>query len=147
MLVGSFFTGFIALKLPFSLAERFRGLTQQGIGVPSLDTSFVSTSSWFFTAQFGLNNLQRLFSSGGGLDEARMMQMQMGMGMQAGGPQGFMAKQLYASEAKAQEIAEWSPIDGLRAERELLEEAAALGLGRATSLPLVDKPKLAKKGD
>lgn len=50
-LVSYFFPGFVATRLPFSLTERFRVLTQQGIGVPLLDTSFVSTSSWYFTAR------------------------------------------------------------------------------------------------
>jgi hypothetical protein len=138
VLVGSFFTGFIALRLPFSLAERFRGLTQQGIGVPALDTSFVSTSSWFFTAQFGLQGLIRLFSSTSTTaDEARMAQLQ--MGMPQAGPQGFMAKQLYTAEAKAQEIAVWEPTTLLQAERGLLEEACALGLAkRPLCLPPLD---------
>lgn len=52
--VGMFFQGFLALKLPFSLTERFKTLTQAGILVPGLDTSFVSSQSWFMTAQVRL---------------------------------------------------------------------------------------------
>lgn len=148
MLVGTFFNGFVALKLPFALTERFKGLTQQGIGVPGLDTSYVSTSSWFFTAQFGLQNLFRLVARSGGaaaVDEARMMQMQMG-GMGAmpgmgGGAAPFLAKTAFNNEAKALALAEWNPLPLLRAERALIERAAELGLARRpSSMPPLLKP-------
>ena len=151
MLVGTFFTGFVALKLPFALTERFKGLTQQGIGVPGLDTSYVSTSSWFFTAQFGLQNLFRLFArSGGGaaVDEARLMQMQMGgmgamPGMGGGPANAFLAKTAFANETKACALVEWAPTPLLRAERALIERAVALGLARRpASLPAPAAPAL-----
>ena len=65
-----------------------------------------------------------------------MSQMQMGMGMPQAGPQGFMGKQLYTAETKAQELSVWEPTALLQAERGLIEEACALGLARRpSSLP------------
>lgn len=138
MLISSYLTGFITLKLPFSLTERFKSVTQSGIAAPGLSSSFVSASSWYYVLAFGLPPLFRLFTrtkgsgsdSDAGLDEARMMQMQMGMGMMpgaAGGPGGgpWMAKTAYANEKSALATVEWtadaSPL--VAAEADLLREA------------------------
>jgi ER membrane protein complex subunit 3 len=61
MWVQSFFAGFLLLKVPFSLTEKFKALTQQGVGVPNLDTSYVSSMSWYFIASFGLQKVLQLF--------------------------------------------------------------------------------------
>jgi hypothetical protein len=55
--------GFLIVKIPFGLTERFKQLTQQGIGVPALDTSFVSSGSWYMIAQYGIQRLIELFGS------------------------------------------------------------------------------------
>jgi hypothetical protein len=133
MIVGSFFSGFVTLRLPFSLTERFKSITQQGVGVPGLDSSFVSTMSWFYICQFGLQvACFRLLSRGGGnsAEEAQMMQMQMGMGMagaQAAG-QPFLAKTQFANEAEAHKLTDWAPTPLLLGERSLLQEALRRGL-------------------
>ena len=138
MLVGSFFSGFITLRLPFSLTERFKVITQQGVNVPGLDSSYVSTSSWYYMALFGLSTAAfRLFSrsTASSMEEQAAQQAQ--MGLQVGMPQqqqGFMGKTLFAQEAGAHKIADWAPLPLLLAERELMQRAAALGLGRAACL-------------
>ena len=133
MLVGNFFSGFITLRLPFSLTERFKMITQQGVNVPGLDSSYVSTSSWYYTGQFGLMTACfRLFSRSGAstMEEQAALQAQMGMGMQQQQPQGgFMGKTLFQQEVEAHKISSWTPTPLLLAERELLAEAARLGLG------------------
>ena len=131
-IVGSFFSGFVTLRLPFSLTERFKAITQQGVGVPGLDSSFVSTMSWFYICQFGLQvACFRLLSRGGSsAEEAQMMQMQMGMGMagaQAAG-QPFLAKTQFSNEAEAHKLTDWAPTPLLLGERSLLQEAIRLGL-------------------
>ncbi len=52
--------------------------SQAGINVPGLDTSYVSSSSWYMMTAFGLPRLMQLFtrSASGAVDEAKMMQMQ-----------------------------------------------------------------------
>jgi hypothetical protein len=132
MIVGSFFSGFVTLRLPFSLTERFKSITQQGVGVPGLDSSFVSTMSWFYICQFGLQAACfRLLSRGGSsAEEAQMMQMQMGMGAMGAQPGGqpFLAKTQFSNEAEAHKLTDWAPTPLLLGERSLLQEAIRLGL-------------------
>jgi ER membrane protein complex subunit 3 len=79
MFTQSFTSGFVALQLPFGLTERFKGMTQAGIAVSqALDTTYVSSTSWYMMTAFGLPRLMQLFtkSGSGAVDEAKMMQMQ-----------------------------------------------------------------------
>merc|ERR1712032_306343 len=62
--VGYLFTGFILLKLPFGLTQKFRSMLQQGINLPDLDLSYVSAISWCFILMFGLNSLIQHFDGG-----------------------------------------------------------------------------------
>lgn len=55
--VGTFFSGFILLKLPFSLTLKFRSMLQQGLNIPSLDLSYVSALSWCFLLVFSLGSI------------------------------------------------------------------------------------------
>ena len=43
--IGYFFSGFILAKFPFNLTQKFKTLSQQGISIPLLDVSFVSSMS------------------------------------------------------------------------------------------------------
>lgn len=65
MWVQAYFLGFLLVRLPFGLTERFRQLTQAGIGVPALDISYVSSMSFFMIASMGIPRLLALFQSGG----------------------------------------------------------------------------------
>eukprot|EP00457_Paulinella_chromatophora_P015489 gb/GEZN01016118.1/.p1 GENE.gb/GEZN01016118.1/~~gb/GEZN01016118.1/.p1 ORF type:complete len:249 (-),score=34.52 gb/GEZN01016118.1/:69-815(-) len=79
--VSYFFAGFVLVKLPFSLTDSFKAMTQRGINMSSLDVSYVSSLSWYFLNVFGLRGLFQ--TSGAGevaMDEAQMMQQQMQMG-------------------------------------------------------------------
>lgn len=101
------------VKLPFSLTERFKQITQQGIGVPNLDTSFVSSGSWYMIAQMGLMKLLSVFMQGSAAGEyQKMMQMQMGpaagMMQQQGAPQGWMAKKAFADEKNNLSVCRYS---------------------------------------
>ena len=131
----SFTSGFISLQLPFSLTERFKSMTQAGIGVGNaLDTTYVSSTSWYMMSAFGIPRLLQLFStssSNNSNDETRAMQMQMGMmmpGMGGGGgqPQVWNGKTSYKQELSLLELNEWSPAPLLYAENELLKEAEEL---------------------
>ena len=58
--INSFFAGFVLAKVPFSMTQQFRSLTQSGIDMASLDVSYVSSVSFYFLIVFGLNQLQSL---------------------------------------------------------------------------------------
>lgn len=85
---GYFFSGFILLKLPFGLTQKFRSMLQQGLNIPDLDLSYVSAVSWCFILVFGLNSIMQHFD---GEDDFSMMKEQekmMTAPMQGlGGPQ------------------------------------------------------------
>ena len=58
--INSFFAGFVLAKVPFSMTQQFRSLTQSGIDMANLDVSYVSSVSFYFLIIFGLNQLQSL---------------------------------------------------------------------------------------
>lgn len=62
--VGYFFSGFILLKLPFGLSQKFRSMLQQGLNLPELDLSYVSAVSWCFILVFGLNSILQHIDGG-----------------------------------------------------------------------------------
>ena len=81
--VSYFFSGFILVKLPFTLTDRFKSMLQRGVGLSSLDVSYVSSLSWYFINVFGLRGLFTLVlgSDSGALDNTEMMAQQMQGGM------------------------------------------------------------------
>ena len=83
-----FFSGFILVKLPFPLTDRFKQMLQRGVALGGLDVSYVSSLSWYFVNLFGLRGLFAcvLGSDSAGLDNAEVMaqQMQGGMGQMGG---------------------------------------------------------------
>jgi hypothetical protein len=62
--VGYMFSGFILLKLPFGLTQKFRSMLQQGLNLPDVDVSYVSAISWCFILVFGLNSILQHFDGG-----------------------------------------------------------------------------------
>lgn len=89
--VSFFFSGFVLVKLPFPLTDRFRSMLQRGILLQGLSVSYVSSLSWFFINLFGLRGVFALLlgSDNGAVDnpDALMQaQMQMGTAGMMGGP-------------------------------------------------------------
>ena len=84
--ISFFFSGFVLVKVPFPVTQRFKQMLQRGVDLATLDTSYVSSLSWYFLRMFGLRGFLRvvLGEDPDALDANREMQMQMGMGM--GGP-------------------------------------------------------------
>ena len=76
--VSYFFSGFVCLKLPFSLpSNRFKVMLQRDVDLRGLDVSYVTALSWYFLLTFGLNGIYRLLLGGNGqVDENAMLQMQ-----------------------------------------------------------------------
>jgi len=76
--VNFFFSGFVAIKLPFPLTLGFKPMMQRGISTPDMDTRWVSSLSWYFLNFFGLNGVYRLLL---GNDDAGVDWQQMAGGM------------------------------------------------------------------
>ena len=108
--VGWFFAGFVCLKVPFPMpSNHFKLMLQRGVDLSTLNISYVSSLSWYFLVTFGLNGIYGLIlGPGSEVDEAKMMQMQMGMGMNQ--QMGFDANAAYGHERDNLTFAkhEWS---------------------------------------
>ncbi|DAZ96304.1 TPA: hypothetical protein N0F65_008428 [Lagenidium giganteum] len=96
-LMSYFFGGFVLVKVPFSLTQKFKTMLQRGIELSTLDVSYVSSVSWYFLVMFGMRGfLSLIMGEESASDDAKAMQMQMGMG--AGPNIGFDAPKLYKQE-------------------------------------------------
>ncbi|OQS02382.1 hypothetical protein THRCLA_05238 [Thraustotheca clavata] len=96
-LMGYFFGGFVLVKVPFSLTQRFKAMLQRGIEMTTLDVSYVSSVSLYFLIMFGMSGFMSLILGSGNMnDDAKAMQMQMGMG--AGPGMAFDAPRIYKQE-------------------------------------------------
>jgi len=102
--VSFFFSGFVMVKLPFPLTERFKAMTQRGIALQSLDVSYVSSLSWYFVLLFGMRGLNDLVlgDNNEADNTAKLMQQQMAMGM--GGPGAPDPTKMFATESNELEI-------------------------------------------
>jgi hypothetical protein len=105
--VGYMFSGFILLKLPFGLTQKFRSMMQQGLNLPDVDVSYVSAISWCFILVFGLNSILQHFDGGDNFSmlsqQEQMMKapMQMMPFGQQGGPE---FEKLFSAEKENIEI-------------------------------------------
>ena len=77
--VNFFFSGFIVARVPFPLTQRFRGMLQRGVDLPSLDVTYVSSLSWYFLNVFGLRGVLALVLGEATVDDTQLMQQQMAM--------------------------------------------------------------------
>lgn len=84
---GYFFGGFILLKLPFGLTQKFRSMLQQGLNIQNLDVSYVSAISWCFMLVFGLNTIIQHFDSSEDFNMLKEQEKIMTTPMQGFGPQ------------------------------------------------------------
>lgn len=63
-----FFTGFVLVRIPFPLLDRFKGMLQKGIQLEynnfiyysGLDVTYVTSLSWYFLVMFGMRGLYPL---------------------------------------------------------------------------------------
>lgn len=94
----AFFSGFVLVKVPFPLTNSFKPMLQRGVNMLDLkllSSSYVTATSWMFLVSFGMRDLQKLLLGDNDAladQEARQLQMQMGMGMNQ---MGFDAKKAY----------------------------------------------------
>lgn len=102
--VNYFFDGFVLVKLPFGLTDRFKLMLQKGIHLNSLHVSYVSALSWYFINLFGLRGFfSIILGANNAADNAKLMQAQ--MGGQAGPPGMVDHKKVFATEVRELQIA------------------------------------------
>lgn len=124
-IVNYFFSGFVLGKIPFPVTPSFKGMLQRGINLQTLDTSYVTSMSWYFLVTFGMRGLYSIvLGANNETDDTKLMQQQMGMGASGQpGQQPDMGK-IFAAEAENLQIVEHnSLING--AEDRLLKAASA----------------------
>jgi ER membrane protein complex subunit 3 len=82
--IQHFFSGFVLLKVPFPLTTGFKSMFQKGMmELPDLESSYVSSISWYFLVMYGLRSFFRLAIGDPPLEvkEQDMLLTQMGMQM------------------------------------------------------------------
>ena len=91
--VNHLFSGFLVAKTPFPLTFKIKNMLQRGVDVAALDTSYVSSLSWYFFIMISSSGLIQLmtylFSDSGPKsvdNSAELMMMASGGMMGAGNP-------------------------------------------------------------
>ena len=104
--ISYFFSGFVLVKVPFTLTDGFKEMLQRGVMLSTLEVSYVSSLSWYFLVMFGMRGLfTLLLGEGMVMDDAAIMQQQMGMGSQQQDMQ-FDAAKAYNGEKAALKVTE-----------------------------------------
>lgn len=106
--ISHFFKGFVLVKVPFSLTNGFKMMFQRGLDLSTLETSYVSSVSWYFLVMFGLRAFFRLAIGDvpQEVQEASFVQHSLGtlVNAPAAGPQKFDATAVLKSEADNLEL-------------------------------------------
>jgi len=110
--IGYFFSGYILVKVPIPLTNGFKMMFQRGLDLTTLETSYVSSVSWYFLVMFGLRAFFKLVIDGDGSSQkdhmkAAMIQTELGHSMAGGmgGPQKkFEAEQFLKAEIENLEL-------------------------------------------
>jgi len=98
-IVNYFFSGYVIGKIPFPLTPSFKGMLQRGVNISSLDTSYITSMSWYFLVMSGMRGLFSLvLGANNDTDDTKIMQQQMGMGAAQPGQQPDMNK-IFKAEA------------------------------------------------
>lgn len=106
--ISHFFQGFVLLKVPFPLTNGFKMMFQRGLDLSTLETSYVSSVSWYFLVMFGLRAFFRLAIGDVPQEtqESSFLQHSLGNNINApAGPKKFDASAALKGEADNLEIA------------------------------------------
>ena len=135
--ISHFFRGFVLVRVPFPLTRGFKQMFQRGLyDLTSLDTSYVSSVSWYFLVMFGLRAFFRL-AMGDPLQEemeGNEIQKEMGRDYGGGGPAQFDGSKVLKAEADNLELI------NVRSRRFKVDEAEKTLLGKR-----YPRKKLSKK--
>jgi hypothetical protein len=116
--IGYFFSGYILVKVPIPLTNGFKMMFQRGLDLSTLETSYVSSVSWYFLVMFGLRAFFKLVIDGDGSSQkdhmkAAMIQTELGNSMVGGmgGPQKkFEAEQFLKGEIENLELFKYKSV-------------------------------------
>ena len=103
--ISYFFKGFVLLKVPFTLTRGFKMMFQKDLGLSNLDTSYVSSVSWYFLVMFGLRGFFRIVIGDPSqeMSEDNTRQAKLGLHTQAG-PNSFDPAKALTQEADNLEL-------------------------------------------
>ncbi|EGG19737.1 transmembrane protein [Cavenderia fasciculata] len=100
--VNHFFSGFVAVKIPFfPLTIRFKTFLQRGIEMSSLDVSYVSSLSWYFLCWFGMEGINSILLAEKYQPNSTLYASQLEQGVP---PQQQPITQLYTNERENIEL-------------------------------------------
>lgn len=125
--ISHFFRGFVLVRVPFPLPRGFKQMFQRGLyDLNTLDTSYVSSVSWYFLVMFGLRAFFRLAMGDPVQEEVEGNEVQKELGRDYGPPPGaqFDAVKLLRTEADNLELI------NMRSQRFKIDEAEKNLLGK-----------------
>lgn len=106
--ISHFFRGFVLVRVPFPLTRGFKQMFQRGLfDLNTLDTSYVSSVSWYFLVMFGLRAFFRLAMGDPLQEEMEGNEIQKGLGRDYGGgagPAQFDGPKMLRAEADNLEL-------------------------------------------
>jgi len=110
--ISHFFKGYVLLKVPFPLTNGFKMMFQRGLDLTTLETSYVSSVSWYFLVMFGLRGFFRLAIGDMPQEAQESVQMQRSFGISTNGtpPQQFNCERSLWTEADNLEIARYHSV-------------------------------------
>ena len=124
--ISHFFHGYVIIKIPFRLTLGFKQMFQRGLDLTTLDTSYVSSVSWYFLVMFGLRAFFRLVVGDPAPDVQQSAMIQHDLGRAQGaapvGPAQFDPKKALTAEADNLELA--------RVKKSMLDDAERRLLGK-----------------
>jgi hypothetical protein len=123
--ISYFFSGYVLVKVPFHLTNGFKGMFQRGLDLKTLDTSYVSSVSWYFLVMFGLRAFFRLVVGDSPESQKQSYQIQHDLGRAPGsapvGPAAFDPKKVLKAEIENLELARYGIANTIEdAEKRLL---------------------------
>lgn len=115
--IGYFFSGYVLVKVPIPLTNGFKMMFQRGLDLSTLETSYVSSVSWYFLVMFGLRAFFKLVIDGDGNSQKEHMDaavVQTGLGntfAAGGGPEKkFAAETFIKGEIESLELFKYKSV-------------------------------------
>jgi len=105
--ISHFFRGFVLVRVPFPLTRGFKQMFQRGLfDLNTLDTSYVSSVSWYFLVMYGLRAFFRLVMGEPLQEEIEGNEIQKELGREFGGgpPNQFDGPKALNAEADNLEL-------------------------------------------